>query len=155
MKHQEKSLEELQHYLDTLTNRNSLPEVFCKKGVRLRPATLLKKRLWYRCFPVNLVKFLRTPSFIEHLWCLLQYKDLLFRNTWRFYTVKRAIRPNTWPEIPKDFQKKDFQEKNHAKSSKIVTILSKTAKLYPVILNFLRISVAKRAIFPSAKKLFE
>ena len=27
-----------------------------------RPATLLKKRLWYRCFPVNFEKFLRTPS---------------------------------------------------------------------------------------------
>ena len=27
----------------------------------LRPATLLKKRLWHRCFPVNLAKFLRTP----------------------------------------------------------------------------------------------
>ena len=25
------------------------------------PATLLKKRLWYRCLPVNFVKFLRTP----------------------------------------------------------------------------------------------
>ena len=26
-----------------------------------RPATLLKKRLWVRCFLVNLAKFLRTP----------------------------------------------------------------------------------------------
>ena len=26
-----------------------------------RPATLLKKRLWHRCFPVNFEKFLRTP----------------------------------------------------------------------------------------------
>ena len=26
-----------------------------------RPANLLKKRLWYGCFPVHLVKFLRTP----------------------------------------------------------------------------------------------
>ena len=26
----------------------------------LRPATLLKKRLWHRCFPVNFAKFLRT-----------------------------------------------------------------------------------------------
>ena len=34
-------------------------------------ATLLKKRLWHRCFPVNLVKFLRTPFYIEHLWWLL------------------------------------------------------------------------------------
>ena len=25
------------------------------------PATLLKKRLWRRCFPVNVTKFLRTP----------------------------------------------------------------------------------------------
>ena len=29
------------------------------------PATLLKKRLWYRCFPVNFVKFLRT-SFLQN-----------------------------------------------------------------------------------------
>ena len=27
----------------------------------MRPATLIKKRLWYRHFPVNFVKFLRTP----------------------------------------------------------------------------------------------
>ena len=26
-----------------------------------RPATLLKKRLWSRCFPMNFAKFLRTP----------------------------------------------------------------------------------------------
>ena len=30
-----------------------------------------KKRLWYRCFPVNFAKFLKTPFFIEHLWWLL------------------------------------------------------------------------------------
>ena len=39
----------------------------------LRPATLLKKRLWHRCFPVNFAKFLRTSFFIEHLWWLLLY----------------------------------------------------------------------------------
>ena len=55
--------------------------MFCKKGVLrnfakftgkylsqglffnkvgcLRPATLLKNRLWYRCFPVNFAKFLK------------------------------------------------------------------------------------------------
>ena len=27
--------------------------------------------VWHRCFPVNFVKFLRTPFFTEHLWCLL------------------------------------------------------------------------------------
>ena len=34
-------------------------------------ATLLKKRLWHRYFPVNFAKFLRTPFFTEHLWWLL------------------------------------------------------------------------------------
>ena len=36
-----------------------------------RPTTLLKKRPWHWCFPLNFVKFLRTPFYIEHLWWLL------------------------------------------------------------------------------------
>ena len=61
--------------------RSSRPEVFCEKGVlrnfakftgkHAAPATLLKKRLCHRCFPVNFVKFLRTPFFTEHIWWLL------------------------------------------------------------------------------------
>ena len=69
-------------------NRSSLPKVFCKKDALrnfakftgkhlrhslsfnkvagLRPATLLKERLWHRCFPVKFAKFLRTPIFTEH-----------------------------------------------------------------------------------------
>ena len=68
-------------------NRSSRPEVFCKKGVLinfikftgkhlcqslifnkvagLRFATLLKKILWHRCFPVNFVKFLATPFLLS------------------------------------------------------------------------------------------
>ena len=42
------------------------------KVVGLRFATLLKKRLWHSCFPVNFANFLRTPIFIEHFRCLLQ-----------------------------------------------------------------------------------
>ena len=33
----------------------------------LRPATLLKKRLWHRCFPANFAKFLRSLFLTEHL----------------------------------------------------------------------------------------
>ena len=33
--------------------------------------TLLKKRPWHWCFPVNFTKFLRTPFYLEHLWWLL------------------------------------------------------------------------------------
>ena len=35
------------------------------KAVGLRPATLLKKRLWQRCFPMNFAWFLRAP-FLEN-----------------------------------------------------------------------------------------
>ena len=34
-------------------------------------ASLLKKKLWHRCFLVNFAKFLRTPFFIERLWWLV------------------------------------------------------------------------------------
>ena len=43
-----------------------------------RPATLLKKRLWHRCFSVNSVKFLRTPFYIEHLWWLHKHTNVEF-----------------------------------------------------------------------------
>ena len=34
----------------------------------LRPETLLKKRLWHRCFSVNFAKFLKTSFLLtEHL----------------------------------------------------------------------------------------
>ena len=39
---------------------------FNKVAGCLRPATLLKKRIWYRYFHVNFVKFLRIPFLTEH-----------------------------------------------------------------------------------------
>ena len=65
----------------SMYKKRSRREVFCKKGALrnlakftgkhlsqvlffhlfLRPATLLKKRLWQRCFAVNFTKFLGTP----------------------------------------------------------------------------------------------
>ena len=42
-----------------------------QKGDVTTAATLLKKRLRHMCFPVDFVKFLRTPFQIEHLWWLL------------------------------------------------------------------------------------
>ena len=43
------------------TGKNPCHNTFLNKVAGLRTATLLKKRLWHRCFPVNFVKFLRTP----------------------------------------------------------------------------------------------
>ena len=41
----------------------------------LRPATLLKKRLWHRCFPVNLATFLRAPFLQNSSRRLLLWKE--------------------------------------------------------------------------------
>ena len=75
--------------------RSSRPEVFCKKGVLKSfakftekhlckslflnkvadqwPATLFKKELWNRCFPVDLAKFLRFFFFRTPLMAASEY----------------------------------------------------------------------------------
>ena len=59
---------------------NTCASLFFNKVADLKSATLLKKRLWDRCFPVNFAKFLRTPFLIEHLlWLLLNF---LKAKTW-------------------------------------------------------------------------
>ena len=44
---------------------------FLNKVAGSGPATLLKKRIWCRCFPLNFAKFLKTSFLTEHLWWLL------------------------------------------------------------------------------------
>ena len=43
-----------------LTGKRLCQCLFFNKLAGLRPAPLLNKRLWRKCFPVNFVKFLRT-----------------------------------------------------------------------------------------------
>ena len=47
------------------TGKHLCLRLFFNKVAGRRPATLLKKSLWDRCFPVNFPKFLRTP-FIQN-----------------------------------------------------------------------------------------
>ena len=53
------------------TGKHLCQSLFFNKVAGLRLATLLKERLWYSCFPVSFVKFLRTLFLTEHLWWLL------------------------------------------------------------------------------------
>ena len=56
------------------TRKHLCQSLFFNKVAGLSPATLLKQRLRHKCFPVNFMKFLRTP-FIEHFrWLLLTCK---------------------------------------------------------------------------------
>ena len=49
-----------------LIGKHLYQNLFLNKVAGLRPATLLKKRFWHRCFPVNFTKFLRTP-FLQNI----------------------------------------------------------------------------------------
>ena len=51
---------------------------FFNKVAGLRLATLLKKRLWHRCFPVNSREISKTTFFAEHLWTTVS-KQLFFQ----------------------------------------------------------------------------
>ena len=73
--------------------------LFFNKVSGLRPATLLKKRLWHRCFAVNFAKFLRTP-FLRNTYGPLLNIILnvliieISSNTLRKYKTLIAIRSN-------------------------------------------------------------
>ena len=67
---------------EAVAQRFSVKKVFLKilqnsqentcARVSFFPATLLKRRLWHRCFPVIFAKFLRMPFLTEHLrWLFL------------------------------------------------------------------------------------
>ena len=43
------------------TQKHLCQNLFFNRVASLRPAILLRKTLWHRCFPVNFVKYLRTP----------------------------------------------------------------------------------------------
>ena len=97
--------------------RSNLPEVFCEKGLLrncakfarkhlrqglffnkgagLRPATLIKRRLWHSCFPVIVAKFLRIPFFIEHsgdcFWNIARFFPFLYCPWKKTTTYKRNV----------------------------------------------------------------
>ena len=58
--------------------------------ISLRPATLLRKRPWHRCFPVDFAKFIRTPFIIEHLWWLAASGVLINFAILKFFSNKVA-----------------------------------------------------------------
>ena len=73
-------------YIDNLNDKRQktcpllIDEVYVMAILQFHGETVLGKsvntnsnkyKLWHRCFPVNFVKFLRTPFLIEQLWWLL------------------------------------------------------------------------------------
>ena len=66
------------------TGKQLRQSLFLNEVAGLNPVTLLKKRLWYRSFPVDFAKFLRTPFLVEHLWWLLLGPFIGCQSMWYF-----------------------------------------------------------------------
>ena len=66
-----------------------------------RPATLLKKRPWHRCFPVNFEKFLRTPFLQNTSGRLLLnfFLDLVKKLRINFLKQKKMYKRNSFKNI--------------------------------------------------------
>ena len=74
------------------TGKHLCQSLFFNKVAGLRSASLSKKRIWNKCFPVNFAKFLGTLFLTEHLWWLLLRTDksLQILNTktiWEMCTI--------------------------------------------------------------------
>ena len=63
------------------TGKHLCQSLVFNKVAGLRPATLLKKRLRHRCFPVNFAKFLRTPFYRTPLGDCFYEHTQTFKNT--------------------------------------------------------------------------
>ena len=69
-------------------------EITCDRvSFLIKLQTLLKKRPWYKCFPVNFMHFLRTHFFTEHLRWLLLYMDNPERNTQGHFLTWAKVLP--------------------------------------------------------------
>ena len=119
--------------------RSSRLEVFCKKGVLrnfekftgkhlcqslffnkvacYRPATLLKKRFWNRCFPVNFAKFLRTPFLQNTSGRLLLY-----------YYMRTAMTVKTLTTIPESWEDKSSHRRCSLKKAVFKNFAISTGK---------------------------
>ena len=51
----------------TLCLNRSFIELVRRNFTKFRHATLLKKKLWHRCFPVNFAKLSKNTIFTEHV----------------------------------------------------------------------------------------
>ena len=152
--------------------RSSRPEVFCKKDVlrnfakfiakhlylslffsyRPRPATLLKKRLWQWCFPVNFVKFLRTLFYIQHLWWLL-LKNIHHNLNWetRKITGCKSLRVHCW-EINRVTIEKVKRKIDHRHQNVLIRISLRSKFLQAILIFWNKLSKKRILLVENRKK---
>ena len=119
-------------------NRSSHRRCSVIKGVFAgQPATLLKKKFWHRCFPVNFAKLLRTP-FLQNTsgrLLLFKLKSINSVDSLRYFSVTKMFIEilNILKKIQKKIQRLGkvcskqffflcFELKNKTKKQKYVCI---------------------------------
>ena len=71
--------------------KTPVPEsLFFNKVAGLRPATLLKKKLWHSCFPVNFAEFLRAP-FLQNTSGRLLLRFTMLQNSFKSISVDAIV----------------------------------------------------------------
>ena len=101
-----------------------MPESLFNKVAGPQACNFIKMRLQYSCFPVKFAKFLRTPSFTEHLqWLLLWFKqqnNLIFSVITITFSYNQKLSWKNWNyyhplyiKIPISYQKYDYLVQNY------------------------------------------
>ena len=83
------------------TEKHLCQSLFFNKVAGQRPATLLKKRLWRRCFPVNFENILRTP-FLQNNSHRLRLVEIILNQryrTWGCSVTKFGLHVSYLPQI--------------------------------------------------------
>ena len=117
------------------TGKHLCQSLFLNKVAGLRPATLLKKRLWHRCFPVNFAKFLRTPFLQNTSGRLLLYVSQYFfsiRTLW-----EREVHPRRFKKSSAGLQNLMFR-KCYFQTGKITNPCNHHGHLHPAITSTAR-----------------
>ena len=92
------------------TEKHVWQSLFFNKVAALSPETLLTKRPWHRWFPGYFAKFLRTPSFTEHLLWLLLLIVLQFLSA-QSILVRKGLKSCIRNHLPYCSFKTAFQSK--------------------------------------------
>ena len=61
------------------TGKHLCQSLFFNKAADLSPATISKKRLWHRCFPVNFTRIFKNAFFTKHSWTAASFRHLASR----------------------------------------------------------------------------
>ena len=131
--------------------------------IRAVPATLLKKGLWHRCFPVNFAKFLRS-SFVQNTsgrllpWTTASETSNTKRRSKvqeKNMSCKLALNFDQWKKFPKTYEPMRvwlwlvYKFSNNCQIYRLFSELIQTEKRYPTSLDKIRILTRKLPVISS------